>query len=189
MGLLKRLLGREPASTPEQDTIERYRYLLRTAPPDAIEQAHAEAFASMTPEQRQQVQAELSAVTPEHERPTSDDPQDLARAATRAEMRQPGTLERGFGGMGPAGMAGNMLTMVAGAFIGTAIATAVFSDLQAQAEPTGGEVDPGAGDAGWDGGIGSGGDFGGGDFGGGDFGGSDFGGSGDFGGGDFGGGF
>ena len=60
MGLLDRLLGRPdrsggrtrnrvPPSPPprsaDEQAIERYRYLLRTAPPDQIEQAHAEAFA------------------------------------------------------------------------------------------------------------------------------------------------
>src|ERR671928_167090 len=35
---------------------------------------------------------------PSSERPRSDDPRSLARAATRAEVRQPGTLERAFGG-------------------------------------------------------------------------------------------
>ena len=40
--------------------IERYRYMLRTAPPDDIERAHAEAFAQLTPEQRATVLRELS---------------------------------------------------------------------------------------------------------------------------------
>lgn len=65
MGLLDRLLGREDQSrntgqqawnrpaqrqtqpkTDDEQAIERYRYMLRTAPPDQVEQAHAEAFAS-----------------------------------------------------------------------------------------------------------------------------------------------
>jgi hypothetical protein len=33
-----------------------------------------------------------------------DDPRSLARMATRAEMRQPGTLERTFSGIGAPGM-------------------------------------------------------------------------------------
>ena len=128
MGLLDRLLGRrrapEPApyggydgyATPapappparatsgerapltDQQAVERYRYLLRTAPPDQIEEAHAEAFAQLTPQQRQEVLVQLAAAVPSSERPRSDDPRSLARAATRAEVRQPGTLERAFGG-------------------------------------------------------------------------------------------
>ena len=45
----------------DEIAIERYRYLLRTAPPETIEQAHAEAFAKLTPAQRAQVFQELSA--------------------------------------------------------------------------------------------------------------------------------
>jgi hypothetical protein len=103
---------RQPARPPmseDEQAVERYRYMLRTAPPEAIEQAHAEAFARLTPEQRRLALQELSATVPERERAgASSDPQSLARMATRAEMRQPGTLERAFGGnrygMGGMGM-------------------------------------------------------------------------------------
>src|SRR5689334_21964392 len=126
MGVLDRLLGRQapPPSrpnygTPEPDpsrypgrgaartgtssdaaAIERYRYLLRTAPPDAIEQAHREAFSQLTPDQRRQVLTQLGSQLPAAERASSDDPQSLARMATGAEIRRPGTLERSLGGMG-----------------------------------------------------------------------------------------
>src|SRR6188472_2698693 len=151
MGLLDRLLGREDQSRPrpawntqqqprpqqrqrtdDEVAIERYRYMLRTAPPEQVEQAHAEAFEKLSPQQRQQVLAELSAAVPASERAQSDDPRSLARMATRAEMRQPGTMERALGGgrgmgMGMGGMiAGGLLASVAGAFIGTAIADAMF---------------------------------------------------------------
>jgi hypothetical protein len=209
MGLLDRLLGREDRSrnrpawntqqrqpqqrqrTDDEVAIERYRYMLRTAPPEQVEQAHAEAFAKLSPQQRQQVLTELSAAVPPGERVQSDDPQSLARMATRAEMRQPGTMERALGGrgmgmgMGMGGMiAGGLLASVAGAFIGTAIADAMFDfndsgeggdagDTEAAAD-TGDTGDAGnAGDAGGDygGDYGDGGGFDGGDFGGGDFGG------------------
>ena len=114
-----------PVSADAQ-ALERYRYLLRTAPPEAIEQAHAEAFAQLTPAQRAQALRELSQGLPASERAGADDrPQTLARLATRAEMRQPGTLERTFsgGGVGMGGMlAGSLLGSIAGTFIGTAIA-------------------------------------------------------------------
>ena len=184
------------AKDPDQAAIERYRYMLRTAPPETVEQAHAEAFAKLTPEQRRKVLADLSSEVPPAERATSDDPRSLARMATRAEMRQPGTMERalgggrgGFGmggmggGMGMGGMiAGSLMASVAGAFIGTAIADSFFDNDEgfdggdAGGEDVAGEQgfadDPGAdgGDLGGD----PGGDFGGGDFGGGDFGGGDF---------------
>lgn len=143
MGFLDKLLGtHKPARAPEaaagngnDQAIERYRYLLRTAPPDAIEQAHQEAFAQLTPEQRAQVLQQLSSeVAPSeraHLQAEQADPNALARLATRAELRQPGTLERLFGGarfgggpgMGMGGsFAGSLLTSIAGTFIGTAIA-------------------------------------------------------------------
>jgi len=164
--------GGAAAKDPDEAAVERYRYMLRTAPPETIEQAHAAAFAKLTPEQRQKVLADVSAELPPSERATSDDPRSLARMATRAEMRNPGTMERTLGGgrgggMGMGGMiAGTLLASVAGAFIGTAIADAFLDDegagdaggeeMAAADDP--GVEDPGAGDFG--------GDFGGGDFGG-----------------------
>ncbi|MGH3907607.1 MAG: hypothetical protein ACRDTE_26030 [Pseudonocardiaceae bacterium] len=126
-----------PGSTtgrdPDEVAVERYRYMLRTAPPETVEQAHAEAFATLTPDQRRKVLEDLSDAVPASERATSDDPQSLARMATRAEMREPGTMERTLGGerggMGMGGViAGTLLASVAGAFIGTAIADAFLAD-------------------------------------------------------------
>jgi hypothetical protein len=202
MGFLDRLLGRGrdrqpppsmPAYLPDaQDddarAVERYRYLLRTAPPEQIEQAHAEAFAALTPSQRQQVLQALSEDIPPGERSAADDPRSLARMATRAEMRQPGTLERRFRsggpgmGMGPGlGMGGviggSLLGSVAGAFIGSAIAQELFGPepgAEGEADAAGADDESRYGnEEGADQGYGEdqGGDFGGGDFGGGDFGG------------------
>lgn len=155
---------------PDEVAVERYRYMLRTAPPETVEQAHAEAFAKLTPQQRQQVLAEVGSTVPESERATSDDPQSLARMATRAEMRQPGTMERALGGAGRGGgmgmggmIAGSLLAGVAGAFIGTSIAGAFLGDdvtggddMADGEEMAGGEggaggmSDPGLGDPGMD---------------------------------------
>ncbi|NQX27627.1 hypothetical protein HQQ81_09770 [Microbacteriaceae bacterium VKM Ac-2854] len=206
MGFLDRLLGREerptdagtPRSTPAYGTpparsprsedeiaIERYRYLLRTAPPETIEQVHQEAFEQLTTQQRQQVFRELSDGAPAGDAPRSDDPAALAQSATRSELRQPGFMERRFagggaGGMGFGGMlASSMLGTIAGFVIGSAIAQAFIPDSAEYA--SGEDTGAGAEEASADGGD-SGADAGGGDFGGGDFGG-------DFGGGDFGGGF
>jgi hypothetical protein len=217
MGFLDKLLGREPEqarpssanSVPDygtppnardgQDTrsdddiaIERYRYLLRTAPPETIEQVHEEAFARLTPQQRAQVFERLSAEAPAGEAPRDDGAPSLAQAATRSELRNPGTLERslsapgqgGFGmGMGSM-FAGSLLGSVAGIVIGSTLAQAFMPDFgggeASGAEESGGDAsgaDTSAGD-------GSGADaFGA------DAGGTDGGGFGDFGGGDFGGGF
>jgi len=159
------------AKDPDEAAVERYRYMLRTAPPETVEQAHAEAFAKLTPEQRRTVLADLSNEVPPAERASADDPRSLARMATRAEMRQPGTMERalggGRGGMGMGGMiAGSLLASVAGAFIGTAIADAFFDmdDGAGGGEELAGEeaaADPGAEDPGGDFGGDLGGDFGG----------------------------
>jgi len=190
VSLLDRLLGRNrdrryagwspaPAAGPppagrggqldDQAAIERYRYLLRAAPPEAIEQAHTEAFAKLTPEQRRQVLAEVGAAVPPAERARSDDPASLARMATRAELRQPGTMERVLGrsggmggGIGLGGMiAGGLLASVAGAFVGTAIAEQLFDE--APADPQAAEPEAAA-DTG-DPGAGPGADAGGADFG------------------------
>src|SRR5947208_14228687 len=86
----------EPAQAPSADeqAIARYRYMLRTAPPETIEQAHAEAFAQLTPEQRRRVLAELASDMSSGERMAAgrggDDPRLLAQLATRAEIRNPG---------------------------------------------------------------------------------------------------
>lgn len=156
--------------------------MLRTAPPDDIERAHEEAFAQLAPEQRAAVLQQLAAQVPPSEI-GGDDPKSLARAATRAEMRSPGTMERTFGGPGVPGLGSMFLSTLAGAFVGSAIADAFFdndSGFDGDAGDQGAGSDQGAGndqdtggdagdsgDAGFDGGGFDGGDFGGGDFGGG----------------------
>src|SRR5918994_5757388 len=159
MGFLDRLLGRrEPAASPaptaasgpltDEQAVERYRYLVRTAPPDALEQAHEQAFAALTPEQRQQALRDLSAEVPEQERATDDDPRSLARMATRAEVSRPGTVERAFGGGGMlGGVGGVLLTSFAAAFVGTAIAQSLWSESGGEGGEGGGEGGEG-GDAG-----------------------------------------
>ena len=217
MGFLDRLLGRESqphrrqqwgapapsgqsydvppprggASSEDERAIARYRYLLRTAPPEDIEKVHAEAFAQLSPEQRQMVLQRLTEDLPESERPRTDQPADLARSATRAEMRQPGYLQSAFGGgrggMGMGGMfAGSMLGTIAGFVVGSAIADAMLGGYESspEAADAGDAGDDAGGDAG---GGDAGGDVGGADAGGADAGGADAGGGfGDFGG-DFGG--
>ncbi|WBU39077.1 hypothetical protein [Homoserinibacter sp. YIM 151385] len=176
------------ASDEDERAIERYRYLIRTAPPETIEQVHAEAFAKLSDEQRAVIYEELSRGAGTGERPLSSEPATLARAATRAEMRQPGTMERVVGGeqaqgagmgqrpgMGFGGMvAGSLLGTVAGYVIGSALVSAFLPWDDGGASADGGEqgADAGGSDAG--GADAAGADAGGFDFGGGDFGG-DFG--------------
>jgi len=205
MGLLDWLLGRreEPRTQPatptyhgggdvghqlsdaDEQALQRYRYMLRTAPPETIEQAHEEAFAKLTPAQRAQALRELAAVTPEGERAAltgnRDDPRSLARLATRTEIRQPGTIERTFGGAGRGygmggmmgGLGGSIFASLAAGFVGSLVAQQFLDsvgdfgfDENDMSEQSGGEetYDDAGGDYAAD-------DYGGGDFGGGDFGG------------------
>src|SRR5262245_61546635 len=200
MGFLDRLLGREERPSPDRGyerepspppplstaagederALERYRYLVQTAPPERIEQAHEEAFARLTPEQRRLALEQLSRQVPD-ESTRGDDPHSLARLATRAEIRQPGTVERAFAGRGTGGMGVGGLGMGVGllgsfatAFAGTLAAQALFSDL------ADGELFDGLQDGGEHGDTGAADVPDAGDLGGGDFGGGDFGGGGDF---------
>ena len=193
-----RSLSRSRDLSPDEQAVERYRYLLRTAPPETIEEAHAEAFARLTPEQRRMVLQELDSTLTPAERAAGatydEDPRSLARLATRAEMRQPGTLERTWSGM-PAGMGmggmsmgglmmGNFMSTIAGVMVGSVIADAFLGNAGYD------EGAAGATDASADTFDAEGGDLGDGESGFGDGGafgdiGGDFGGFGDFGGGDF----
>jgi hypothetical protein len=191
MGFLSRLFGddRPASSDDDRQAIERYRYLLRTAPPERIEEVHREAFARLTPPQRQLLFDELTAQAPAGERPFSPEPAALATAATRSELRSPGTVERALDaaqsrfapsapGAAPTGgmsfgstFASSMLGSVAGYVVGSAImssflpmADGLGADLWgADSADAGAASDASAdwGDGGFDGG-----DFGGGDFGG-----------------------
>ncbi|WP_166873477.1 hypothetical protein [Salinibacterium sp. ZJ450] len=201
MGFLDRLFGREEndarrderiATTPpaprrsdDEIAVERYQYLLRTAPPETIEQVHEEAFSKLTDEQRQLLFQQLTATAPAGEQPRGDDPRSLAQSATRSELRQPGTMQRSMQGPSFGSMVGSsLLGTVAGYVIGSALVSSFM--------PSDGGGEASADDAGTDDASGAdpggdvsdaGGDTGGGDSGGGDFGGGDFGGGGfDFGG-------
>jgi hypothetical protein len=129
------------STSPDELAFQRYRYLLRTAPPDDLEAAHREAFEQLTPDQRRRVLEGLAAqVGPAEAGAADDSPAGLARLATRAELRQPGTMERAFGGGGPSGsggFGGSFLGMLAGAFVGTSIANALFPDGVAAADDAG----------------------------------------------------
>ena len=153
MGFLTRLMGIESGAdrphTPsaangasglpgaavdsEQQALDRYRYMLRTAPPETVEQAHAEAFAKLTSEQRRRLLAELAESAPAAEKgsiasTSVDDTRALARVATRAEVRQPGILERTMGS-GALGFGTSLLSSFAMGFVGSMVAQSFFSAL------------------------------------------------------------
>jgi len=129
----QRPLGSPPVVGSEQQALERYRYMLRTAPPETLEQAHAEAFAKLSSEQRKVLLAELAAAAPANEQraiaaTAVEDTQALARVATRAEVRQPGILERTMGG-GAMGFGASLLSSFAMGFVGSMVAQSFFSAL------------------------------------------------------------
>jgi hypothetical protein len=167
----------------DEQALARYRYLLKTAPPEDIERAHEEAFAQLTPEQRRQALDALAQHVPANEL-RGDDPASLARTATRAELRQPGTIERAWGsGAAGFGLGSWFMATLAASFIGSAIGQMLFDQdpnaAEASGESTAEAGDQGASetDTGWeDTNADGGGDLGGGDIAGGDFGGGDFGG-------------
>ena len=111
-------------SAEDRAAIARYDYLLKTAQPEQLESVHRDAFARLTPQQREQVNAQLSAELPANERPASSNADDLARSATRGEAHNPGFLRKLFAkpaGRGAAGAAGiGAASAVAGAGLGAA---------------------------------------------------------------------
>ena len=192
MGFLDRLFGAQdevPSASPrravpndDERAVERYRYLLSTAPPETIEQVHAEAFSKLSESQRAQVYEELSKGSGTGERPLSSEPATLARAATRKEMRDPGSLERTLTGPSFGSMVGStLLGTVAGYVIGSALVSA-FLPWDAGYDANGGSGSDASGSdrSGSDAGADSSGDFDSG-FDGGGFDGGGFDGGGDFG--------
>jgi predicted lipid-binding transport protein (Tim44 family) len=109
------LFGRRISA--DDQAIARYHYMLKTASPETIEEMGERIPAA------ERAQVERGGTTPEA----------LARAATRAEMRQPGSL----GGM----MAGSLLSGIAGAVIGSMIAQHFFSANGADVADSGGDSD------------------------------------------------
>lgn len=152
--------GRPP--TADEHAVDRYRYLLRTAPPEQVEEVHAEAFAKLTPEQRRILHEQLTAAVEVEDRPADDAPGTLARSATRAELRQPGTMEHvlaaGPAGGAFAGFGSSMLGTIAGYVVASSIMHAFLPAYDGGVVEDAGYA---AGD-GSDGGFDFGGDFGGG---------------------------
>jgi hypothetical protein len=92
-----------------------YRYLLRTAPPGAIERAHTEALRQLSAAQRHQLAWQLRPQLQDHT--LDEEPRALARLLTCAELRHPGALEHALGAGEP-----SLFHGVARAFTATPIA-------------------------------------------------------------------
>jgi hypothetical protein len=177
----------QPPRSEDEIAIERYRYLLRTAPPETIEQVHAEAFARLSETQRQQVLADISAGLPAAEQPRTSDPNAMARAATRAEYMNPGFMERTLGPQRQGPSFGSMVgSSILGTVVGYVIGSALVSSFLAPAMADDQGAQDGAAESGGEGGADAGTESGGaadasGDVGWGGDAGADMGGFGDFG--------
>jgi hypothetical protein len=110
----------QTGSAEDRAAIARYDYLLKTAQPEQLEQVHRDAFARLTPAQRDQVNAQLRSELPANEYPASASPDDLARSAARGEARNPGFLRGLFSKGSGRGAAALGASAVAGAGIGAA---------------------------------------------------------------------
>lgn len=83
--------------------VARYAYLLRTAPPEQLEQLHREAFERLTPAEREELRSTLAQGDPLYGAAPTSSPRDLAVAATRVQSARPGTLQRLLGRSGTRG--------------------------------------------------------------------------------------
>jgi hypothetical protein len=118
------------AGDPSDDEleVERYRYLLRALPPATIEQVHAEAFATLTPAQRDLLFDRLTDDAPSaSEQPADARPETLAKAAARAEARHPGALASALAGGHGEDLAVSYGTSLLGAVAGFVIASTLVS--------------------------------------------------------------
>jgi hypothetical protein len=91
------------ATDADKVALAKYDYLLRTSSPEQLEQVHHDAFARLTPAQRQQVRDRLNSELPPHEHLRDDSAGGMARAMTRGEMSRPGLVRRVLGGSGRSG--------------------------------------------------------------------------------------
>ena len=82
------------ASGDEAWEAARYKYLLRVAQPEVVEQVHREAFAALLLEQRERLFLRLRHDLPEAQRPASSEPAELAHAAVAAHQGDHGYLVR-----------------------------------------------------------------------------------------------
>ncbi|MFI6424313.1 hypothetical protein [Promicromonospora sp. NPDC050880] len=110
--------------------------MLASAPPPAVERVHADAFARLTPEQREAVRERLTASTGEP--PADASPATLGRAAARVEGGQRGALARALGADAP----GTALSAAVGDAILAAVAAYAASSALWEAWGAEGDDEP-----------------------------------------------
>lgn len=133
--------GFDPAaSAPDQlsieRTLQRYRLIVRTAPPDDMEEAYVAAFSAVRAEQRVRLPGELAQALPEAQRANiylnQHDPQTLAQIAIAVEKHQPGSTERVLRAVdgGLSGLASSeLMNTFATAFVDSRTAQRFFDNL------------------------------------------------------------
>ena len=150
-------MNRRPSTTPpsagatgarpseaDRAAIARYDYLMQTADPHQVEQIHREAFSRLTPQQRQQIESRMRTEFPPAERPRSAAPDDLARAAGRAEALRPGRMRGLLGRVGGGAAmvgAGGLAVGVLGSVAAAAVVSSVAAPLLEQAAGFGVDFD------------------------------------------------
>lgn len=137
--------------------LARYKYLLRVASGERLEQAHAEAFSALLPEQRERLFRRLRRDLPEEDRPISNSPAELAHAAVVAQeadrgylvrmLRRPGHgVSEGHGTLRPSAVSGDSL--FAESVLAPVAATATHSSVVSAAlagfdhSPEAAQIDP-----------------------------------------------
>ena len=76
---------------------QQYDELLSNAPPEALEQIHQDAFEKLSPQEREEAfDALVEHATGPDTKPADSSPAELAKAATRQELDEPGALDRYF---------------------------------------------------------------------------------------------
>ena len=96
MRIFRRPAAAPPAAQPEEEdpVVRQYRYLLRTAPGDALEHAHGEALSAVSPEDRATVLRTVQEQLVAGLRLDADDVPALSRLVALGERRSPGALLR-----------------------------------------------------------------------------------------------
>jgi len=91
----------------DQDVAQRYQRTIQYAPPDVVEQAHAEAFSRLSPQEQQQIVAQFQQAHQDPQQPfqfpgfgggqQGYGPQELGQMARQAQQRQPDLLQQVLG--------------------------------------------------------------------------------------------
>jgi hypothetical protein len=138
----------EQAGLTEAQALERYRYLVRTAPPELLDLAHRAGFGQLDREAQATAVGQLNAVLPPVEQvplQALSDPSVFSRAATRAELKQPGAVEEALFSRGAA-LPGTPFGAVVSSFIEAAAAQGllgVFDEIDPVEAEAVHDADPG----------------------------------------------